>query len=124
MTKDYSASETLSQNNFMGGHPPLTKAITLVSSGTERELVAGTVLGKVTASGKHDQCILANADGTETADLILAEDVTIPAAGDEKSVAYRHGEFRESGLTYDPAADAADVVTINDTLEAKGIYVK
>jgi hypothetical protein len=124
MTKTYSASETLSQNNFMGGHPPLTKPVTLASSGTERELVAGTVLGKVTASGKHDQCIVANADGTETADLILAETVTVPAAGDEQSVAYRHGEFRESGLTYDPAATAAEIVAINDTLEAKGIYVK
>jgi hypothetical protein len=39
-------------------------------------------------------------------------------------VAYRHGEFRESGLTYDPAATAAEIVAINDTLEAKGIYVK
>ena len=124
MTQDYTKYASLEQVPFVGDHPVVMQPVTLVSNGTERTLVAGTVLGMVTASGKYDQCIVANADGTETAKRILAEDVTVPVSGDEQAVVYRHCEALKNGLIYDPAADAAGIAAINADLDAVGIYVK
>nr|WP_239057842.1 head decoration protein [Pseudodesulfovibrio sp. JC047] len=100
------------------------KPLTLLSSGTVREVKAGTVLGKVTASDKHTEWDVSASDGSQNADLILAETVNVPASGDEKSVAYRHGEFLEIGLTFDPDANAAQILAAKDVLEAKGVYIK
>ena len=88
---------------FSGEFPRVTKPITIVSG--SGQLVKGTVLGKVTASGKYAPYSNANSDGTETAKLILAEDPDDATSADVNSVAYESGEFNEDALTgYDANA--------------------
>lgn len=87
--------------SLLGGHPAVLSPITLASTGASLELKRGTVLGKVTSSGKY---IAFDPDdspsGIGTAAVILAVDVTVPASGDEKAVAYVHGEFHADALTW------------------------
>lgn len=110
--------------NFVGDHPALMQGVTLASSGSVRELLAGTVLGKITASGKYAPWAHDATNGSQTARRILVEDVTVPASGDEIAATYRHGEFLRDGLTWDQTAEAADVLAAIDALEGVGIYVK
>ena len=42
-------------------------------------LATGTVLGKVTATGKYKVCVQTASDGSQTADAIVIDAVTIPA---------------------------------------------
>jgi hypothetical protein len=115
MSQDYGLTEAVAaaENLLAGTHPTVTKAITVVSGQT---LVAGTVLGRITASGKYAAYSDVAVDGTETAVAILGAACDASAA-DEKSWAYVHGEFKEAALT---GIDAAGILD----LEARGIYVK
>jgi len=103
-------NETQSSTNlFAGGFPVVEVPITVVSgSGV---LVRGTVLGKVTASGKYKPYADGNSDGSQTAKLILADDIDATAA-DITTTAYRTGEFNENGLT---GLDAAAKVDFEST---------
>ncbi|OHD13232.1 MAG: hypothetical protein A2Y41_07835 [Spirochaetes bacterium GWB1_36_13] len=78
-----------------GGHQIVTLGITVVSG--SGELKAGTVLGKITASGKYKPYLKTNTDGSEEAKCILTADIDA-TAGDINSSAYFHGEFRKSAL--------------------------
>ena len=95
------------QNNtvvqlFAGDFPRVTKPITIASGAGV--LTKGTVLGKITASGKYKAYTNANSDGSEVAKLILAEDVDATSA-DVNAVAYASGHFNSAALTgYDAAA--------------------
>src|SRR5688572_5711884 len=84
---------------------------------TGQNLVRGAVLGKITASGKYNLSLSAAVDGSETPDLILAEDCDATAA-DKVTVAYERGDFAESALTIG-AAHTAD--SIREGLRVKGI---
>lgn len=68
----------------------------------------GTVLGKVTSSGK---CVLVNSEGTDdgrrAAYAILAEDVDATEA-DVVAAAYIRGEFNENELVFGGTDDADD----------------
>ena len=113
--------------NFVGGHPPVMKGVTLASNGsTAQELVAGTVLTRL-SNGKYTPWVHDGTDGAagaQKARAILVEDVTVPATGDEKAGAYKHGEFLNSGLTWDETAEAADILAAIEDLEDAGVYVK
>jgi hypothetical protein len=117
MSQDYGLSEAQSAavNLSAGEHPTIEKGITLVSG---ENLAAGTVLGRITASGKFAayDADVDPADGTENAVAILALDCDA-STGDEKTSAYFHGVFRESALT---GIDAAGILA----LEARGIIIK
>lgn len=116
-------SETRTPTQFVGGHPPIMKPVTLAQSGAVQNLVAGTVLGMVTASGKHTPWVHDAEDGSEDPVAILVEDVEVPADADEKATAYSHGEFLKDGLTWDATAEASDITTAVDALEARGVHV-
>lgn len=77
----------------------------------------GTVLGKITASGKYIQSLAAAQDGSETPDLILAEAVDATAA-DVSALAYARGDFNASALTL---GAGHTVASITEGLRAKGI---
>ena len=80
-------------------------------------MVAGTVLGRITASGKFTAYNNANSDGTQTAVGVLYEAVP-DSTSDQKAVAIlRYAEVQQSELTgYDAAAKSE--------LEALGIIVR
>lgn len=68
-------------------------------------------------SGKYNLSLSAAVDGSQTPDLILAED-TNASAGDKTTVAYARGDFLESKLTIG-TAHTAD--SIREGLRGKGV---
>lgn len=99
---------------FASGFPREEVPVTIVSGAGE--LAKGTVLGKITASGKYDAYDNTDNDGTETAKLILANAVDATSA-DVKASAYASGSFNEAALTGIDAAAKVD-------FEGTPIFVK
>lgn len=84
-------------------------------------LVRGAVLGTISADGADKgKCKLSAAaanDGSQTADLILAEDAAA-ASADVVALAYSRGDFNTNALTIGAGHTAA---SITEGLRAKGI---
>lgn len=88
---------------FAGDFPRVVKPV-VIASGSGL-LVKGTVLGKVTASGKYAPYDDTKVDGTEVAKLVLSEDADDATLADVNSIAYASGHFNSAALTgYDAAA--------------------
>ena len=106
-------------DNLVAGETALvTEAVTVASSAA---LARGAVLGKVTASGKFILSATAAVDGSQTPDVVLAEDCDA-SAGDVTNVAvYVKGEFNEKALTLGTGHTVASVKT---PLRDGGIYIK
>lgn len=85
-----------------------------IASGAD--LVAGTILGRVTASGKLSAYDSGNIDGTENPVSVLLENADA-AAADIEAVAGFAGVYVEANTT---GLDAAGKLT----LEGRGIYFK
>ena len=80
------------------------------------DLAAGTILGRVTASGKLAAYAAGNADGSENPVGVLMEDAAA-AAADVEAVAGFGGVYVEANMT---GLDAAGKLA----LEARGVYFK
>jgi len=81
-------------------------------------LVAGTVLGKITASGKYVAYNNGASDGTEVAAGILYADVP-DSASDQTGVAIvRHAEVMSSLLTGNDANGTADLAALQIIVRA------
>lgn len=106
---------TYQRRAFLKDHPPVSARVLLGSSGTEQTLLAGAVLGL--QDGKH----YAHVDGM-AADAVLAEDVTVPVAGDKYALAYVHAAAVASELVWDESVTAAQQKTALEALRLKGIY--
>ncbi len=88
---------------FAGDFPRVVKPL-VIASGSGL-LAKGTVLGKVTASGKYSKYDNTKSDGTEVAKLILAEDADDATSADVNAIAFASGHFNSAALTgYDVAA--------------------
>lgn len=110
--------ETYSPDNLLAGdYPQVTESVTIASG---QNLVRGSVLGKVTASGKYILCDTAAADGSENPSMILLQDVDASTA-DADGLAAKSGEFNENAVTLGGATTAADV---KDALRDLNIYLK
>lgn len=94
----------------------VARQITLISG---QNLVRGAVLGKITASSKYNLSLSAAADGSQTPDLILAED-TDASGGDKLTTAYEAGVFQSAALTL---GASHTVASIQEGLRAKGIHL-
>ena len=95
-------------------------------NGTAGDLKIGTVLGKVTAGGKYKICVQNAADGSQTADAILIEDVTAALNTDKKMLVLIKGPaiVSKSALILDASHDLdAEKAAVYAALEAKGIQV-
>lgn len=114
-----SSSQTVyNPDRLVAGNAGLLKSesITLIAG---QNLVRGAVLGKITASGKYTLSLSAPVDGSQTPDLILAED-TDASAGDKVTIAYSRGDFDENALTIG-TAHTAD--SIREGLRVKGVVL-
>lgn len=96
-------------------HPTITRGEVIASGQT---LVKGSVLGKITASGKFVLCDSAATDGSQTPVAILPYDLTTTA--DTEVEVLVAGHFRGEKLTY---AGAHDADSVRDGLRALGIYI-
>jgi hypothetical protein len=100
-----------------GNHDELVgEKITIISG---QNLVRGAVLGKITASGKYNLSLSAASDGSQTPDLILAEDVNA-TSGDKTAIAYSRGDFNTRFLTIGAGHTAA---SIKEGLRVKNIIL-
>ena len=88
---------------------------------------AGTILGKITASGKYVRHAAGATDGSEDEAGVLCETLvnTAVSAVDSESVSFaRDAEVNGSELTYEVGADAAQITASNLALKALGIIVR
>lgn len=97
-------------------HPVRTTKVTIL---TGQNLTEGAVIGKITASSKHILSLSGAADGSQTPDLILAEDVDATAA-DVEAIAYLAGHFVGSELT---VGTGHTLDSIKEGLRVKGIFI-
>lgn len=103
------------------------EVVILASNGTTAQtLLAGTVLAKVTATGKYVPYDNVGADGTEVAAGILFDNVIVPATGDIRATAtVRDAEVNAAELVYDASLSGGTLTTAQAAaatdLDARGI---
>ncbi len=87
-------------------------------------LVPGTVLGKVTATGKYKVAVQTAVDGSEVAAAIVMVEIAVPATTDTKVLALVKGPaiVSKAGLVLDATYNLdAEKAAVYAALEAKGI---
>lgn len=95
-----------------------------VTAITTQTINIGSVLGKITASGKY---ILSDADavdGSEVAAAICLQNLGTLAADTPVIVLVRDAIVSREALVYDAANDAAEILIAEDELKALGILVR
>jgi len=114
-TTTYTPTEIIFQ-----GPKPQAIPVTIVSG---LNLAKGTVLGRVTATGKYAAYNDANSNGTEVASGILAEAINTSSSGfnsDMESAMYIEGVFTEANLV---GLDANAKTDLNGrTIPGRGIF--
>ena len=96
----------------------------IIASGAG-QLQSGTVLGKLTASGKFIPSPASAADGSETAVAVLVGGVDATSADAVAVAVTRHAEVNRYGLFYDATVDDdAKKSGKWDQLRAAGVVVR
>ena len=116
MTANFKTEGTYTPDSLLAGnaHLLVARKVTVLSG---QVLPRGAVLGIVTASGKAILSLAAANDGSQTPDLILAEDVDATGA-DATALAYERGDFNALAITL---GTGHTVASIREGLRAKGI---
>lgn len=99
------------EEQLFAGQFPRHQQPIVVASG-EGVLTKGTVLGKITASGKFAAYDNAASDGSQTAVGVLGCDVDA-SSGDVSAFMWTTGEFNEAKLIGLDTAGRADLEAIN-----------
>jgi hypothetical protein len=112
-------SDTYTPDRLVAGLTQLVSIpLTLVSG---QNLVRGTVVGVITASGKITQSLSASSDGSQTPYGILADDCDASGGDLANCPVYVAGEFNEAALTL---GSAHTLASIRAGLRDKGIFLK
>lgn len=93
-----------------------TRKVTILAG---RVLDEGAVLGKITTGGKYILSLSAASDGSQTPDMVLAQDVDASAA-DVEAIAYETATVVASALTIGTGHTLA---SIREGLRVKGITI-
>lgn len=104
--------------NLLAGEYPRVERLVTIAAGSSLE--KGSVLGKITASGKYTLSASAAGDGSETVHAILAETVDATSQ-DMQAVVYFSGEFNENALTI---GSGHTIDSIREPLRAKSIFLR
>lgn len=96
------------------------ETVTILEAG---ELLVGTVLGKITASGKYKVVDLTEDDGSEVAAGILYRTVDTTDEDKVEVIIARHAEVVGTELVYPTGYNPTQIATINAQLEALQIKV-
>ena len=100
-----------------------TRAVVTVND-VAATLVPGTVLGKVTATGKYKVAVQTAVDGSKVADAIVMQEIAVPATTDTKVLVLIKGPaiVSKAGLVLDASYNTAgEIAAVYAALEAKGI---
>lgn len=113
---EFRTEGTYAPDKLIAGNAHLLvgRKVTIVSG---QNLTRGAVLGKITASGKYNLSLSGASDGSQTPDLILAENCDATSA-DKVALAYARGDFNANALTL---GTGHTVASITEGLRAKGI---
>ena len=95
---------------------------TVTVDATGGALVSGTILGKLTATGKYVALALGTSDGSESVAGVLFEGLGAEEAARVAHV--RDAEVFDKALVYPDGADAAQITAINAGLNAIGIAIR
>jgi hypothetical protein len=87
-------------------------------------LDAGTVLGRITASGNYVILAPAASDGSQTAAGVLFQDVNATAAAQRGVAIVRHAEVRTGALAWPVGITAPQRTAAISQLAALGILVR
>lgn len=105
---------------LVNDYPVQTRPITIASG--QGVLKRGTVIGKITASGKYAISLGASGDGSETPKAVLAVDVDATAA-DVATVEYASGAFDGSKLILGAGITLDDVKAAFEAADAP-LFIK
>lgn len=100
--------------------------VVTVNEAAIKTYAVGTVLGKVTASGKYKICVQTAGDGSQTAAAVVVADYSIAATTDTKVLAMVRGPaiVSKDALVLDASHDLqAEKDAIYASLTALGILV-
>ena len=100
------ASETYQPVEIIAGDYPLITEMVTIAAG--QNLAIGSVLGKVTATGKYVLSTSAATDGSQVPSVILSADIDATAA-DQQEIAYLSGKFLAKNLKFGAGHSAASV---------------
>lgn len=112
----YTQGSTFAIKQLLHGDDYTTRKITVLSG---QNLIAGTVIGKITATGKYKLSLSASADGSEVPDQVLATDCDA-SAGDKEALVFETADLNANALTIGTAHTLA---TIREGLRVKGITI-
>ena len=100
------------------------RAVAVVND-TAQTLAMGTVLGRVTATGKYKKAVETAVDGSKVAAAVVIDAKTILGATDTNVLVIFRGPASVSNLVIDLTTynDATKLGVLNADLEAKGIQV-
>jgi hypothetical protein len=104
---------------FAGVEIPALTTSVIVASGAGK-LGAGSLLGKITASKKYALCNAAATNGSQIADLVLAEDIDATST-DVAVLAYKTGIFNYNALS---VASGDTVEAHKEELRLRGIHYR
>lgn len=113
----YSAATAYQPKNILANDDDITTRKVTILSG--QNLKVGAVIGKITSGGKYKLSLSAASDGSETPDLILAEDCDA-SGGDREAIAYETATVVSTALVI---GTAHTVASIREGLRGKGIKI-
>lgn len=123
-TDTYRLSHLLKQELFP--EHGYCRDVVTVNEATAKTYAVGTVLGKITASGKYKICVQTASDGSQTAAAVVMQDQSIAATTDTPVLVLRRGPaiVSKSALVLDSTHDLqAEKDAIYASLLALGIVV-
>lgn len=112
----YGAETPFAPSQLIAGGTYTTRVVTVISG---QNLEAGAVIGEITASGKYTLSLSASADGSETPDLVLLQDIDA-SGGDAEALALETGQVVGSALT---VGTGHTIGSIREGLRDKGILI-
>lgn len=105
-------------------HEGFCEADLVINVASETTLSVGSVLGKVTATGKYVPRDPAAVDGSEVSAAVCLENITVAATTDTTVAGIVNGSciLKRAGLVFDVAHDAGQQATAISQIEAfKGV---
>ncbi len=111
------SSTSFTPDRLVVGGEIITRSITVASG--QGVLTRGTVLGKITASGKYAKSASGSSDGSQTPDCILTEDIDATSA-DVVVPGYFAGQYNDAAIVLG-AGHTAD--SIREGLRGKDIHL-
>lgn len=111
-------SETYTPGRLIAGSYPIVTEVCTVAAGADA--VRGSVMGRITASGKWVLSLSAASDGSQTPKGILVDNAAA-ASADVAGAVYRSGEFAEAALTI---GTGHTVASVREALAQTSVFVR